>query len=163
MFPPRKNPDILLPPPDPNATKYAHTNAQEVKESMMELQGSGGISHMDAKVYRKVLSSKACIPESKSMCEAIAKICNKLAAKEIAPEITTPMRAVRIIAMSKSDGGIRPIGVGEVVRRVTTKTMAKVIKESSFLKDRHRLDSMCRITRGLRSRHKSHRRSIPKR
>ena len=84
---------------------------------------------MDAKVYRKVLSSKACIPESKSMCEAIAKICNSLAAKEIAPEITAPMRAVRIIALSKTDGGIMPIGVGEVVRRVITKTMAKAIKE----------------------------------
>ena len=111
MFPPRKKPDILLPPPDPNATKYAHINAQQVRESIMELQGSGGISHIDAKAYRKVLSSKACIPESKSMCEAISKICNSLATKEISPEITAPMRAVRIIALSKTDGGIRPIGV----------------------------------------------------
>ena len=84
---------------------------------------------MDAKVYRKVLSCKACIPESKAMCEAIAKTCNTMAAKEIAPEIAAPMRAVRIIALSKTDGGIRPIGVGEVVRRVITKTMAKAIKE----------------------------------
>ena len=46
---------------------------------MLELQGSEGISHMDAKVDRKVLSCKACIPESKAMCEAIAKICNSMA------------------------------------------------------------------------------------
>ena len=63
------------------------------------------------------------------MCEAIAKICNSMAAKEIAPEITAPMRPVRIIALSKTDGGIRPIGIGEIMRRAITKTLAKVIKD----------------------------------
>ena len=81
------------------------------------------------KCIEKVLSSKACIPELKSMCEAIAKICNSLAAKEIAPEISASMRAVKIISLSKTDGGIRPIGVGEVVRRVITKMMVRAIKE----------------------------------
>ena len=84
---------------------------------------------MDAKTYRKVLSCKACIPETSEMCEAIASICNSLAASEIPPEITAPMRAVRIIAISKTDGGIRPIGIGEVIRRAITRTLAKVIKE----------------------------------
>ena len=111
MFPPRKTPDISLLPPEPNATKHAHVNALRVRESLLLMQGSGGISHMDAKAYRKALSCWACIPESKAMCEAIAKICNSMAAKEIAPEITAPMRPVRIIALSKTDGGIRPIGI----------------------------------------------------
>ena len=39
------------------------------------------------------------------------------------------MRSVRIIALSKTDGGTRPIGVGEVVRRIITKTMTKAVKE----------------------------------
>ena len=84
---------------------------------------------MDAKMYRKVLSCMACIPESKAMCEAIAKICNTMAAKEIAPEITATMRAVRIIALSKTDGGIRPIGIGETMRRAITKMLTKAIQD----------------------------------
>ena len=51
-----------------------------------------------------------------------------MVAKEIALEITAPMRAVRIIALSKTDGGIRPIGIGEIRRRAITKTLAEAIK-----------------------------------
>ena len=57
------------------------------------------------------------------------KICNSMAAKEIAPEITAPMRAVKIIALSKTDGGFSTIEVGEILRREITNTTAKAIKE----------------------------------
>ena len=68
---------------------------------------------MDAKAYRKALSCKASIHESKAMCEAIAKLCNSMVANEIAPEIIAPLRAVRIVAFSKNDGRIRPRGMGK--------------------------------------------------
>jgi len=67
--------------------------------------------------------------ESKEMCEAIAISCRSLAATEIPSEITTPMRTVRLIAISKTDEGFRAIGIDEIIRRAITKALPKVIME----------------------------------
>lgn len=38
-------------------------------------------------------------------------------------------RKIRLIAISKSDGRISPIGMGEIIRRAITKALAEVAKE----------------------------------
>ena len=63
------------------------------------------------------------------MCEAIVKICHSLAVKEVPRAIATPMRGVRFIAISRTDGGIRPSGIGEIIRRAIVKTLANIIKD----------------------------------
>ena len=53
---------------------------------------------------------------------------NKISQKEIEDTKTEALRAVRLIALRKTDGTIRPIGISEVVRRVLTKVIARQAK-----------------------------------
>ena len=53
MFPPSKDPDRHLPIPEPIATKYAHVHAIKVRERLMEMQGSVGISQSDVQHTKK--------------------------------------------------------------------------------------------------------------
>ena len=49
MFPQRITTDIHLPAQEPNDTKYTHVTTLQVKESLTEMQRSGGISQINAK------------------------------------------------------------------------------------------------------------------
>ena len=72
------------------------------------MQGIGGIFQMDTETYKKILSWKVWIPETKDICEAITSVCNALAGKLVLLEITAPMRVVRLIAIYQMDGVLRP-------------------------------------------------------
>ena len=52
-----------------------------------------------------------------------------MSAKEIIREDVEPLMAVRMVAVKKKDGGMRPVGISEILKRVIAKTIAWSIKD----------------------------------
>ena len=95
----------------------------------MSTQGSGGPSHLDAKSLRKIVTNKAFVKQSHKILNAIAAITNKMSAQAMNSEDIEPLMAVRMIAIEKKENGFRPVGIGEIVKRVIAKVIARAIRD----------------------------------
>merc|ERR1712015_521057 len=67
--------------------------------------------------------------QAEKILSAITSITNKISAKAIIREDVAPLMAVRMIVVKKKYGGIRPVGISEVIRRVIAKTIAWTIRD----------------------------------
>ena len=68
------------------------------------------------------------------LCQAVADLAKVLCTELIHPDCLTEFTACRLVPLDKgdqSDGtpGVRPVGVGEVLRRITGKLLIGVIKD----------------------------------
>ena len=63
---------------------------------------------------------------SADLCESIASTARRLCSEYIDPGLISALAACRLIALDKCPG-IRPVGVGETVRRVIEKAIATAI------------------------------------
>ena len=90
--------------------------------------GSAGPSQLDADAWRRILASKTFGPEGMDLCKAIARLARCLCVTVLEePNSIMALMACRLIPLDK-DPGLRPIGVGEVLRRIIGKAVTKVLK-----------------------------------
>ena len=113
--------------------KVLPTYFDEIDESMVlkaitVTKGAGGPSHMDAELYRHLLTSKKFKKENKELRNQIAKLARLLATKCIDPHSLESYVACRLIPLDKNPG-VRPIGVGEILRRIVGKCIGWVLKD----------------------------------
>ena len=108
----------------------AHFNSiteQEIEKAARQTKGSGGPSHMDAKQWKRILCSGHFKTEGKELREELATFARKIATESIDPSTLEAFNACRLICLNKDPSNtelqIRPIGVGEVVRRIVGKTI----------------------------------------
>ena len=83
---------------------------------------------MDAELYRIILCSKNFNSEGKSLREEIAVMTRNLLKSCYHPSLIESYTSCRLIPLDKNPG-IRPIGVGEVLRRISGKTISGFLKE----------------------------------
>ena len=69
----------------------------------------------------RMASEKSIKQSSTRLCEAIATMTRTLCTQYIDPMTIEPLVANRLIPLDKGEGAIRPIGVGEVLRRILWK------------------------------------------
>ena len=74
------------------------------------------------------MACKSFKQSSTKLCEAIAIITRTLCTTYIDPATIEPLVASRLIPLDKGEGAVRPIGVGEVIRRIIGKCVMKVAK-----------------------------------
>lgn len=86
----------------------------------MRTKGAGGLS--DANGFRRILACESFKQSYSRLCEAIAKMTRTLRSQKIDPTILEPVVASRLIPLDNGESAVRPIGVGEVVRRVCGKS-----------------------------------------
>ena len=68
-------------------------------------------------------------PTASALCEAIAAVARRLATSPLEPDCIANLIASRLAALTKDDiGGIRPLGIGEVIRRLICKAILAVTK-----------------------------------
>ena len=90
-------------------------------------KGAGGPSHMDAELYRHILTSKKFKKENKELRDQIANLAKPLATECVDPYTLESFVACRLIPLDKNPG-VRPIGVGEILRRTIGKCVGWVLK-----------------------------------
>ena len=113
MFPRRKRHDTPLPEADPTSTGLTHIDAMNIRKSIERIQGSGGISQLDAKQLRRIVNTQVFTHKAKKITSTLADICNNLASVPANEEATMPLRAVRIVALPKKLAEYAPSGSGK--------------------------------------------------
>ena len=113
-----------------NEVSSAHFNSiteQEIEKAARQTKGSGGPSQMDAKQWKRILCSAHFKTEGKELREELATFARKIATEIVDPNTLEAFNACRLITLNKDPDStelqIRPIGVGEVVRRIVGKTI----------------------------------------
>ena len=107
---------------------FDQINGQHIKKAAMRTHGSHGPSGLDANEWRRILTHFG--QQSVEISKTIAKIAKKLATEELNPELMEPYNACRLIPLDKNPG-VRPVGIGEVMRRIIGRTITKCLKTNS--------------------------------
>ena len=127
--PGRIYPETLLQGPLPlvSTAHFNNITEEEIMKAAQQTKGSGGPSHLDAKQWKRMLCSNHFKAENKELREQLAIFAKQIATEVVDPEILETYIACRLIPLDKDPGSpdlqIRPIGVGEVLRRIVGKTI----------------------------------------
>ena len=100
----------------------------QIFKAANQTKGSGGPSQLDAKQWRRILCSNKFKGEGKELREELAIFARKIATEIIDLSSLEGYIAGRLIPLNKNPGEdeiqIRPIGVGEVMRRIVGKAIS---------------------------------------
>ena len=128
--------DVLLPlsANDPEPVIYEEIDGTAVYKAAKQIQGSGGPTLIDADGWRHILCSKSYGTASNELCETIADLAKKLCREDINSDTLHEFIANRLIPLDKGEDkegnpGVRPIGVGEILRRIIGKVVVGNIRE----------------------------------
>ena len=134
-------PEVLLPdnPVYHQPVIYEGITPELVQKSAMMLNGAGGPTLIDSDTWKHILCCKSYLNESQSLAEAIANIAKRLCAESIHPCCLREFTAARLIPLDKGadsagNPGVRPIGIGEVLRRIIRKCVVSLLKAYTLCK-----------------------------
>ena len=103
---------------------YEQITGESIRQAAIHTQGAAGPSGIDAYSWRRSCSSFK--KPSTDLCNALAAVAHRLCATDVNPDGLTAFVACRLIPLDKNPG-VRPIGIGEVARRIIAKTILKVV------------------------------------
>ncbi len=117
------------PPSDhePHFIEFHQIDGGMIRTMILRMDGAAGPSGLDASHWKKICTSFS--RESDNICDAIAMVARKICSSYVDPVGVSSLVASRLIALDK-DPGVRPIGIGEVIRRVIGKAVLSVIKSN---------------------------------
>ena len=104
------------------------TTSVRIALSTFKNGSSGGIDGLRPQHIKDML---ACQNEqaSQSLLTALSKLCSLLLAGQLPCAIQPIVCGARLCALSKKDGGIRPIAIGNTFRRLTAKIASMVVAD----------------------------------
>ena len=130
------DPDIILSQTadTPEPVIYETITSESVYKIAKQMKGSGGPTMVDSDTWRHFLCSKSFGKTSIELCQAIADLSKVLATESVHPDCLTEYIACRLVPLDKgntseNEPGVRPVGVGEVLRRIVGKLVIGVIKD----------------------------------
>ena len=123
--------EALLPkaPETPEEVIFEPIDAEKIIRATRKINGSGGPTQVDADNWKHMLCSKFFTTQSESLAQAIADLTKILCTEEVNAECVKELYAGRLIPLDKGNGGVRPIGIGEVLRRIISKSVTSTLKE----------------------------------
>ena len=94
----------------------------------LRTKGAAGPSNFDANDWRNLIGSRNYGESSTDLCTAIAKMAKVVATEDLTGEnVLSALMACRLIPLDKNPG-LRPIGIGEVLRRIIGKMVVWVLR-----------------------------------
>ena len=122
--------EMLLSGPKQNVHPviFDDINGDLVIKIAMKMKGAAGPSCFDSDDWKTILVSCQFGSSSSDLCDAIARVAKVLCTEDRTEgEGATALIACRLIPLDK-DPGLRPIGIGEVLRRIIGKLVVYVLK-----------------------------------
>ena len=120
--------------PDPQPVIFDCIDAEAVHKVAKIVHGSGGPTLIDAEGWKHILCSRSYGKASVQLCGSIAELAKKLSTSPVDHRFLTEFVACRLVPLDKGEDktgkiGVRPVGVGEVLRRIVGKLIMNVIKD----------------------------------
>ena len=95
----------------------------------MKTKGAPGPSLLNADEWRRMIRNDLYGSSSLDLRKAIAEMTKQLCVEKLDdPESISPLMACRLIPLSKNPG-VRPIGIGEALRRIVRKAVIATLKD----------------------------------
>ena len=107
---------------------YDLIDEESICNSASKTKGSAEPFGMDAELYKRILCSKNFKTEGKILREELAVFTRNLPRKSYHPSLLEAFTSCRLIPLDNNPR-IRPIGVGEVLRKIVGKTGSSFLKE----------------------------------
>ena len=124
------DPDALLNGPEDqpvHAVVFDDIDASSIRTAAQRMNGAAGPSGLDSYGWKKLLcNNKQYGLVSDDLCQEIATMARKMCTETV--EHIEAIMACRLIPLDKNPG-LRPIGIGEVLRRIIGKAVMAVLKE----------------------------------
>ena len=112
-------------PPEPHPVMFEVIDGQFIRNTVLKMDGAAGPSGLDAAAWKCICTSFK--TASADLCKFIASTARRRCSEYVDPTCISALVACRLIALDKCPG-VRPIGVGETVRRVIGKSIATVLR-----------------------------------
>ena len=112
------------PPPEPHPVMFEVIDGQLIRSTVLKMDGAAGPSGLDTAAWKRMCTSFK--NASDDLCESLASVSRRLCSEYVDPSGISPLVACRLIALDKCPG-VRPIGVGETVRRLIGKAIAMAL------------------------------------
>ena len=92
------------------------------------MKGTSGPSKFDANDWTRILATKIYASEGHDLSDAIARMARLLCTEDVNdPDSISAAMACRLIPLDKNPG-LRPIGIGEILRRLIGKAITRVFR-----------------------------------
>ena len=123
------NPEALI--QDDTLTQPFHSiifdnlDGDATKRASIHCQGAAGISGLDSTAWRRLCCSFQ--QASRDLCNSLASLGRRICTQSVPPDGISAFVACRLIALDKTPG-VRPIGIGEVSRRIIAKAVTQIVK-----------------------------------
>ena len=101
--------------------------AEVIRSSALHTEGAAGPSGVDAMCWRRLCTAFG--QKSNDLCSALAAVARRICTTYIDPSGLMAYTSCRLIPLDKCPG-VRPIGIGEVVRRIIGKSVMQTIKHN---------------------------------
>ena len=111
------------PKDEPHEVIYGEIDNTMIRTIVQRMTGSAGPSGVDATGWKRFCSSYG--KTSEGLCKAIAQVAKRISSSYVDPKGLISFTACRLIALDKNPG-VRPIGIGEVLRRIIGKAILMI-------------------------------------
>ena len=106
---------------------FEEINFRSVQNAAKDMTGSGGPSKIDADMWKHLLCSRVYGKLSEDLADEIALLAKRICKEDIPSEHLQLLWDCRLIALRKDDNGVRPVGIGETLRRIIGKCVNKAV------------------------------------
>ena len=122
--------EVLLPdlPIMTHPIKFDNIDADMVRKAAIKTNGGSGPSGLDSDGWRRLLTSKSFGMSSLDLCKTLANVIKKICTTSNLTNSLESLLACRLIPLDKNPG-LRPIGVGEVLRRIAGKVVVSTLRD----------------------------------
>ena len=104
---------------------FENITGEVIRAAALHTQGAAGPSGLDALSWRRLCTAFG--QKSNDRCAALAAVARRISTTYIDPSALQAYTSCRLIPLDKCPG-VRPIGIGEVVRRIIGKAVMKIVK-----------------------------------
>ena len=108
--------------------KYENINADAVRKAALKTKGGSGPSGMGANCWKRILTSRKFAESSTDLCTTIANMIKKLCIDKDLANTLEAFLSCCLVPLDKNPG-LRPIGVGEVLRRIVGKVIVSTLRD----------------------------------